>query len=150
MNAADPVAGVPLGQKAYYFATLRLAFAPMYIVCLLRPLAHPRETSHLFLCFPFSTAASLALVCIAIPPIAMAGSKFTEILDTNAAPYSRDNVTLDDVLAETRQRSESRGSIASSSSDKSSSGSSPTSSSYNFSMDPVKKGFRRFSIMNKR
>ncbi|KAM3424618.1 hypothetical protein BST61_g6608 [Cercospora zeina] len=80
----------------------------------------------------------------------MAASKFTEILDTNATPYSRDNVTLDDVLAETRQRSESRGSMASSSSDKSSSGASPTASSYNLPMDPVKKGLRRFSIMNKR
>ncbi|GIZ41783.1 hypothetical protein CKM354_000507700 [Cercospora kikuchii] len=80
----------------------------------------------------------------------MAGSKFTEILDTNTTPFSRDNVNLDDVLAETRQRSESRGSITSSSSDKSSSGSSPTTSSYNLPMDPAKKGFRRFSIMNKK
>ncbi|WPB03294.1 uncharacterized protein RHO25_007931 [Cercospora beticola] len=80
----------------------------------------------------------------------MAGSKFTEILDTNTTPYSADNVNLDDVLAETRQRSESRGSITSSSSDKSSSGSSPTTSSYNLPMDPVKKGFRRFSMMNKK
>ncbi|OQO05699.1 hypothetical protein B0A48_09792 [Cryoendolithus antarcticus] len=34
-------------------------------------------------------------------------SKFVELLDTTAAPYSHNNVSLEAVLAETRQRSES-------------------------------------------
>lgn len=37
----------------------------------------------------------------------MAASKFVEILDTSDAPYSHENVSLDDVLDETRARSES-------------------------------------------
>ncbi|KAF2719111.1 hypothetical protein K431DRAFT_305412 [Polychaeton citri CBS 116435] len=53
----------------------------------------------------------------------MSGSKFVEILDAEAVPYNHGNVSLDDVLAETRQRS------ASSSSTSSTNGaSSPTSS----------------------
>lgn len=37
----------------------------------------------------------------------MAPSKFVEILDTIETPYSQANVSLEDVLAETRQRSDS-------------------------------------------
>lgn len=52
-------------------------------------------------------------------------SKFVEILDTSDAPYSHENVSLDDVLRETRARSAS----SSSESGGSNSGPSPTSSS---------------------
>ncbi|KAL9529221.1 hypothetical protein SMMN14_07128 [Sphaerulina musiva] len=77
----------------------------------------------------------------------MAASKFVEILDTKTTPYSRDNVSLDDVLAETRERSESQGSIASSTTEKSESASSPTSSTIS---EPIKARLRAFSIRNKR
>lgn len=79
----------------------------------------------------------------------MASSKFVEILDTSDAPYSRANVSLDDVLAETRQRSQSQTSLTSSSaSDKSTS---PTRSSPNssFSSQPtqqIKTRLRGFSM----
>ncbi|KAI5362659.1 hypothetical protein Slin15195_G100370 [Septoria linicola] len=80
----------------------------------------------------------------------MAGSKFVEILDTTSTPYSRDNVSLEDVLAETRERSESQGSLTSTSSEKSGS-TSPTTSSYNIiPTEPLKTRLRGFSIRNKR
>ncbi|KAF7197270.1 hypothetical protein HII31_01381 [Pseudocercospora fuligena] len=72
-------------------------------------------------------------------------SKFVEILDTDNTPYSRSNVSLADVLAETRQRSESQGSLTSMS-DKSSS---PSSSVFNQPIQPVnaiKTRLRGFSL----
>ena len=43
----------------------------------------------------------------------MASSKFVEILDNSDAPYSHENVSLEDVLKETRARSESASSESS-------------------------------------
>jgi hypothetical protein len=73
----------------------------------------------------------------------LCGSKFVEILDNDATPYSRDNVSLEDVLAETRQRSESQGSI-SSLSEKSPP---PSPSSYSI---PLKMRLRQMSVRTKR
>ena len=44
----------------------------------------------------------------------MAGSKFVEILDTSATPYSQANVDLQATIDESRRRSASSGSISSS------------------------------------
>ncbi|KXS95291.1 hypothetical protein AC579_9895 [Pseudocercospora musae] len=71
-------------------------------------------------------------------------SKFVEILDIDNTPYSRSNVSLADVLAETRRRSESQDSLASVS-DKSSA----PSSVFNQSIQPVnaiKTRLRGFSL----
>jgi len=69
-------------------------------------------------------------------------SKFVEILDVADAPYSHENVTLEDTLAENRRRSESSSS-ASSSSDKSLSRErSPTTSP----ASPVRTRLRAFSL----
>ncbi|KXL45166.1 hypothetical protein M433DRAFT_130219 [Acidomyces richmondensis BFW] len=69
-------------------------------------------------------------------------SKFVEILDVADAPYSHENVTLEDTLAENRRRSESSSS-ASSSSDKSSAREqSPTTPPHS----PVKTRLRAFSL----
>ena len=67
----------------------------------------------------------------------MAPSKFVEILDTSDTPYSHADVSLDDVLKETRHRSSS----ANGSSDKSlSRDSSP------ITREPVKTRLRGFSL----
>ncbi|KAF2164853.1 hypothetical protein M409DRAFT_56223 [Zasmidium cellare ATCC 36951] len=104
-------------------------------------------------------AFAMARICISsfaltkistIPQIsAMASSKFVEILDTSDTPYSRANVSLDDVLAETRNRSQSQTSLTSSSaSDKSSSPttSSPTSTFYGQPTQQIKTRLRGFSM----
>jgi len=70
----------------------------------------------------------------------MTSSKFVEILDTCETPYSHDNVSLEDILAETRERSASASSASSASSDKSSD--TPTSSI----TQPVKTRRRGFSL----
>lgn len=54
----------------------------------------------------------------------MSSSKFVEILDTSDAPYSHENVSLDDVLKETRARSASSSSESNASNGQSSSTSS--------------------------
>ena len=72
--------------------------------------------------------------------ISMSSSKFVELLDTNVTPYSQDNVSLDDVLAETRRRSAS-GSSSSSSSEKS-----PTRSPTSPNSHAVKTRLRGFSL----
>ncbi|KAK4494101.1 hypothetical protein PRZ48_014399 [Zasmidium cellare] len=80
---------------------------------------------------------------------AMASSKFVEILDTSDTPYSRANVSLDDVLAETRNRSQSQTSLNSSNaSDKSSSptATSPTSTFYGQPTQQIKTRLRGFSM----
>ncbi|KAH9834374.1 hypothetical protein Tdes44962_MAKER02031 [Teratosphaeria destructans] len=77
----------------------------------------------------------------------MTSSKFVEILDQTSVPYSHENVSLEDTLAETRRRSQSTSSI-SSLSDKSTSTSparSPTSSPTS-SLAPVKTRLRAFSL----
>ncbi|KAK4618304.1 hypothetical protein CLAFUW4_12030 [Fulvia fulva] len=82
----------------------------------------------------------------------MTSSKFVEILDTSNAPYSQANVSLDDVLAETRRRSQSETSLNSSgASDRSTSPTSPSpspSSSFYGQQpaQPVKTRLRGFSI----
>jgi hypothetical protein len=76
----------------------------------------------------------------------MASSKFVEILDTRDLPYSRENVSLEDVLAETRLRSQSNGSIDSNSSSKSTS---PTTPTFHQPTNPFKSSLRRLSIMKK-
>jgi hypothetical protein len=75
----------------------------------------------------------------------MASSKFIEIMDVNDLPYSRENVSLEDVLAETRRRSQSTDSTNSSDSSKSTSPTSPIFSP----PKSVKTGLRRLSIMKK-
>jgi len=80
----------------------------------------------------------------------MTSSKFVEILDTTDAPYSHDNVSLQDVLAETRERSASASSASSASSNNNSA--SDLSSSRERSPprpnnnQPVKTRLRGFSL----
>lgn len=77
----------------------------------------------------------------------MASSKFVEILDTRDLPYSRENVSLEDVLAAHRSRTGSQDSLNTTASSKSSS---PTSPTYHSApMNPLKTGLRRLSIMKK-
>ncbi|KAK4574590.1 hypothetical protein LTR86_001431 [Recurvomyces mirabilis] len=74
----------------------------------------------------------------------MPGSKFIEMLDGNTTCL-QDGVSLEEVLAETRQRSTS----SSSESSESSSGSSETATSSNTSravMQPAKTRLRGFSL----
>lgn len=59
----------------------------------------------------------------------MASSKFVEILDTSDVPYSHENVSLDDVLGDTRHRSASSGSNRASSEKSPSRDQSPTTTS---------------------
>lgn len=74
--------------------------------------------------------------------MAAVSSKFVEILDTSNAPYSQDNVSLDDVLEATRERSESP--TGSSTTDaKRASYESPTTT------QPPKTRLRGFSLMKK-
>ena len=70
----------------------------------------------------------------------MASSKFVEILDTNDLPYSHDNVSLDDVLGDSRHRSSSTTS-SSSSSEKS-----PTREQSSTTSQPTKTRLRGFSL----
>lgn len=79
----------------------------------------------------------------------MAASKFVEILDTSDTPYSRANVSLDDVLAETRNRSQSQTSLTSSSTSSKSSSpttSTPTSAFYTQPTQQIKTRLRGFSM----
>lgn len=72
----------------------------------------------------------------------MTASKFTELLDPSTQPpYTDRNVSLDDILAETRRRSSS-GSSAASSQSASSGAVSPTT--------PAKLKPRRFTLGSKR
>lgn len=72
----------------------------------------------------------------------MATSKFVEILDTTNAPYSHENVSLDDVLEDVRHRSPSTDSNVSPSTEKAPSrDQSPTIAA------PTKSRLRGFSLM---
>ena len=73
----------------------------------------------------------------------MAGSKFVEILDTTAAPFSQANVDLQATIDETRRRSASSGSI-SSSNESVQSPTSPTSPTTN--AQPMKMRLRALSL----
>lgn len=77
----------------------------------------------------------------------MNGSRFVELLDTHHTSYSRADVSLEDVLAETRRMSQSSTISERTASDKSLS---PTSSSYSRPVEPIKIRVRRFSIMKKK
>jgi hypothetical protein len=73
----------------------------------------------------------------------MAGSKFVEILDTSATPYSQANVDLQATIDESRRRSASSGSI-SSSNESVQSLTSPTSPTTN--AQPMKMRLRALSL----
>lgn len=73
----------------------------------------------------------------------MAGSKFVEILDTSATPYSQANVDLQATIDESRRRSASSGSI-SSSNESVQSPTSPTSPTTN--AQPMKMRLRALSL----
>jgi hypothetical protein len=73
----------------------------------------------------------------------MAGSKFVEILDISATPYSQANVDLQATIDESRRRSASSGSI-SSSNESVQSPTSPTSPT--MSAQPIKMRLRALSI----
>ena len=73
----------------------------------------------------------------------MAGSKFVEILDTSATPYSQANVDLQATIDESRRRSASSGSI-SSSNESIQSPTSPTSPTTN--AQPMKMRLRALSL----
>ena len=81
----------------------------------------------------------------------MTSSKFVEILDNTETPYSRANVSLDDVLNDqTRHRSQSQASIGNNSERSSSPTSTTSSSSNNFATQPIqqiKTRVRGFSLM---
>jgi hypothetical protein len=73
----------------------------------------------------------------------MAGSKFVEILDTSATPYSQANVDLQATIDESRRRSASSGSI-SSSNESVQSPTSPTSPT--MGAQPMKMRLRALSL----
>ena len=76
----------------------------------------------------------------------MTSSKFVEILDVCDTPFSNDNVSLDDVLAETRRRSTSASSASSASSSSSEKSSSRDRSPTSSVTVPVKPRLRALSI----
>jgi hypothetical protein len=75
----------------------------------------------------------------------MASSKFVEILDTNDAPYSRENVSLEDVLGDERHGNRTS-STDSSSSNSPTSEQSPTRDNTSTTAN-VKSRIRGFSLM---
>jgi hypothetical protein len=77
----------------------------------------------------------------------MPGSKFVEILDTTATPYSQANVDLQATIDESRRRSASSSGSISSSSESLSSVQSPTSpTSPTTTAQPIKMRLRAFSL----
>jgi hypothetical protein len=76
----------------------------------------------------------------------MASSKFVEILDTNDAPYSRENVSLEDVLGDERHRKRTS-STDSSSTNSPTSEQSPIRDTTQSTTANVKSRIRGFSLM---
>ena len=110
-----------------------------YIVHFDRSIAQPLFSNHQ----TTIRARSQKAILITIMP----GSKFVEILDTTATPYSQANVDLQATIDESRRRSASSGSISSSNESVSSvqSPTSPTSPT-STTAQPMKMRLRAFSL----